>query len=153
MINRQDCYNALFKLKATGVDVSTQLEIMQRNKGVPYGVIQFLQENSPQFQFYRYIQKRQRKLSESLLDYETLSDTDKIIACSSLITRVMIAVKCKELDESLLDELNISDVSDALNRALSVNDFTRVNEVLKKHSDSLRLFYKSNRSDLNETKS
>lgn len=143
MIDRQAVYNALFKLKSSGVNVDEQIKLMIDNPGVPRGIIEFLRDNSPQFQFYRYIQKRQKALAENLLDYKELSDNDKLIVCSSFITRALIAVKYKELDESLLDDLNVSEVSDALNFALSANNYSKVNEVLKKHSESLRLFYKN----------
>ena len=115
------------------------------NPGIPRGVIEFLRENSPQFQFYRYIQKRQKALAESILDYTELSNLDKLIACSSFVTRALIAVKYKELDASLLDDLNITEVAEAVSSAVSLNNYTKVNEVLKKHSDSLRLFYKNSR--------
>lgn len=147
MINRQDCYNALFKLKGAGVDISAQLKIMQESTGVPQGVLEFLRENSPQFQFYRYVQKHQKALAESLLDYKSLDNLSKLITCSSFVTRVMIAVKYKNLDESLVDELNVNEVADAVSYALNSDDFTKVNEVLEKHSNSLRLFYQSNKQE------
>ena len=143
MIDRQSCYSALFTLKNAGIDISDQLMIMQKTRGVPRGVLEFLRENSPQFQFYRYIQKHQKALAESLLDYELLSDTEKLITCSSFVTRAMIAVKYKNLDESLLEDLNISEVSEALHEALLTRNMTKVNDVLKKHSESLRVFYKN----------
>ena len=62
MINRQAIYNALFTLKDAGIDISNQLKIMQETKGVPYEVLNFLRDNSPQFQFYGYIQKHQKGL-------------------------------------------------------------------------------------------
>lgn len=145
MIDRQDCYNALFKLKRAGIDVSAQLELMQKNKDIPRGVIEFLRENSPQFQFYRYIQKYQKALAENILDYQELDNIGKLITCSSFITRVMIAIKYKNLDESLIDDLNVSEVSEAINIALTTDDFTNINNILDKHCNSLRLFYKSNK--------
>lgn len=145
MIDRQSCYSALFKLKNAGIDITEQLNVMSSTRGVPRKVIEFLRENSPQFQFYRDIQKHQKALAKSLLDYETLSDIDKLITCSSFITRVMIAVKYKNLDSSLLDELNIEEVSEAVDTAIKLNDFGKVNEVLQKHSEGLRLFYQNSK--------
>lgn len=142
MIDRQSCYSALFKLKNAGINIDSQLRLMTENKGVPRGVVEFLRDNSPQFQFYRYIQKYQKALSESILDYKKLSDLDKMITCSSFLTRAFIAVKYKNLDESLLDDLNIQDVAEALNAAIRESNFTKLNEVLEIHSNSLRLFYK-----------
>lgn len=143
MISRQDCYDALFKLKNAGVDISAPLNAMMRESGVPRQVILFLRDNSPQFQFYRDIQKHQKALANSLLDYETLDDISKIITCSSFVTRAMIAVKYKNLDPSLLDDLNISEVSDAINYTLHSGDFSKLDNVLRKHSNSLKLFYES----------
>lgn len=145
MIDRQSCYSALFKLKNAGVDITEQLNVMSSTRGVPRKVIEFLRENSPQFQFYRDIQKHQKALAKSLLDYETLSDVDKLITCSSFITRVMIAVKYKNLDISLLDELNIEEVSEAIDTAIKFYDFDKVNRVLQKHSEGLRLFYQNSK--------
>lgn len=144
MIDRQSCYSALFKLKNAGIDIAPQLRIMQESKGVPRGVIEFLRENSPQFQFYRYIQKYQKALAQDILDYETKDEISRLITCSSFVTRAVIAVKYKNLDESLLDDLNVSEVSEAVHRALTAKDFTKINDVLKKHSSNLKLFYINN---------
>lgn len=145
MIDRQTVWNALFKLKNAGINVDSQIMEMSKSEGVPRKVIVFLRDNSPQFQFYRYIQKRQKALAYSLLDYDKLTDCDKLIACSSFITRAIIAVKYKELDHSLLDDLRINEMTDALNLAISNKKFDKLNEVLKTHSDSLRLFYINNK--------
>ena len=117
---------------------------MQESKGVPRGVIEFLRENSPQFQFYRYIQKYQKALAQDILDYETKDEISRLITCSSFVTRAVIAVKYKNLDESLLDDLNVSEVSEAVHHALTAKDFTKINDVLKKHSSNLKLFYINN---------
>lgn len=147
MIDRQSIYTALFKLKNAGIDITDQLNVMQTTKGVPRKVIEFLRNNSPQFQFYRDIQKHQKALAKSLLDYESLSDIDKVITCSSFVTRALIAVKYKNLDKSLLDELNLSEVSEAVDTAVKMEDLSQVNLVLKKHSDCLRMFYQSNKEN------
>lgn len=146
MITRQDCYTALFKLKDTGIDISHQLIIMQQTKGVPMEVISFLRNNSPQFQFYGYIQKRQKGLSKSLLNYEDLSPEDKLITASSFITRVYLAIKYQELCKSLVDDLNVSKVITALEKAIVLEDYRELDNVMKMHGDSLRLFYKSKTS-------
>lgn len=116
---------------------------MAESRGVPRGVIVFLRDSSPHFQFYRYIQKHQKALASSILDYKTLSDEEKLITCSSFVTRALIAVKYKNLDGSLLDDLNISEVSEAVNLAISQRDFSQVDHVLEKHCESLRLFYEN----------
>lgn len=146
MINRQDCYSALFRLKDAGIDITTQLNIMQGTKGVPYEVLNFLRENSPQFQFYGYIQRKQKGLAKSLLNYETLEDEDKIIAASSFITRVYLATKYQELSKNLVDDLNVSRVVTALEKAIILSDYRELDNVMKMHGDSLRLFYKSKTS-------
>ncbi len=141
MINRQDCYTALFTLKDAGIDISKQLELMKNSRGVPRGVIEFLRDNSPQFQFYRHIQQHQKALSKSLRNYENLNEIDKLITASSFLTRAMIAVKYKNLDESLLDDLNIAEVAQALDTAITEKDFEMLDNVLCKHRDSLKVFY------------
>ena len=146
MINRQDCYSALFRLKDAGIDITTQLNIMQGTKGVPYEVLNFLRENSPQFQFYGYIQRKQKGLAKSLLNYEILEDEDKIIAASSFITRVYLATKYQELSKNLVDDLNVSRVVTALEKAIILSDYRELDNVMKMHGDSLRLFYKSKTS-------
>lgn len=145
VVNRQTVFNALFKLKDAGVDVSSQLNSMANSRDIPRSVIEFLRDNSPQFQFYRHIQKHQHKLAESILDYKDLSDHEKLITCSSFITRALIAVKYGNLDESLLEDLNIEEVSNALNEAIVSKDYSKVNQVLEKHCNSLRAFYSKNK--------
>lgn len=141
MINRQSCYSALFKLKNAGIDITPQLKMMESNRGVPRGVIEFLRNNSPQFQFYRHLQVHQKTLAKNLLDYEELDNLEKIIVGSSFVTRAMIAVKYNNLDESLLEDLNVAQVSHAVDLAVSSQDCSELNDVLKKHSDNLKLFY------------
>ena len=141
MINRQSCYSALFKLKNAGIDITPQLKMMESNRGVPRGVIEFLRNNSPQFQFYRHLQVHQKTLAKNLLDYEELDNLEKIIVGSSFVTRAMIAVKYNNLDESLLEDLNVAQVSHAVDLAVSSQDYSELNDVLKKHSDNLKLFY------------
>ena len=72
MITRQDLYKDLFKLKNSGVDVSYQLKIMESKSGIPKEVVEFLQDKSPQFQFYRDLKKNQRALMKNILNYENL---------------------------------------------------------------------------------
>lgn len=145
MVNRQTVFNALFKLKETGVDVSKQLDSMANSKDIPRDVIEFLRDNSPQFQFYRHLQKHQHKLAESILDYDQLTDHEKMIACSSFITRALIAVKYGNLDKTLLEDLNIEEISEALNHAIVNQNMSKVNNVLEKHRNSLKIFYLNNK--------
>ena len=141
MINRVSCYDALFRLKQAGINVDDALEAMKNSSGVPREVIVFLRDNSPQFQFYRYIQKYQKALAENILDYKKLSDQDKLITCCSFLTRVLLAVKYKNLGEGLVDDLNINEISDAINTAITEFDYSKVDKVLSKHHDSLEVFY------------
>jgi len=152
MINRQDCYNALFKLKNAGVNIDEQLSIMTKETGVPRGVIEFLRNNSPQFQFYRYLQKYQKALAESILDYSKLDYESKIVAASSFITRVYLSVKYKNLDASLTDDLDIEGVSDALHDAILTKDTGKLDIVMEKHTNSLGFFYLNKRSDSDDSK-
>lgn len=150
MINRQDIYSALFTLKDAGVDISNQLKIMQATKGVPYEVLCFLRTNSPQFQFYGYIQKHQKGLSKSLLNYNELLKEDKLIAASSFVTRVYLAVKYQELSKNLIDDLNVAKLSKALSKAIITDDFTDLDVIMSMHGESLKLFYKSKNNSIKE---
>ena len=141
MIDRQAVFKALFKLKDAGLDVSRPLDLMASSRGIPQEVIKFLRDNSPQFQFYRYIQKYQKALAKSILDYEELSVEDKIVALSSFITRAYLAVKYKNLDKSLLDDLSLGEITDALNRSISEYDDSGLDEALSRLKNSLKLFY------------
>lgn len=147
MITRQSIYNALFKIKNSGVDVSDQLKIMETCSGIPKEILEFLQDKSPQFQFYRSIHQNQRALMKNILRYETLDTRSKIKVCSSLITRAMISIEYKNLDESLLDELGLDRISYALNKALSDRDYSKLDEVLKVHKKAIELFYKGESGD------
>ena len=142
MITRQSCFDSLFKLKNAGIDVSHEIELMQSQEGIPEEVVKFLRDQSPQFQFYRSIQKHQRALMKNILHYDKLDNKGKIKVCSSLITRAMISVEYGNLDESLLDDLGLDKLSNALNEALTNLDYTKLNEVLESHRRSMKLFYK-----------
>jgi hypothetical protein len=143
MIDRQSCYNALFKLRNAGVDITEQLNIMKSSPGIPYKVVEFLRTNSPQFQFYEDIRKNQRALLRNILNYESLDRNSKIKLCSSLITRAFISVEYKHIDESLLSELELDRLSKALDSALSYRDYSKLDEVLESHKKSMLLFIKS----------
>lgn len=145
MIGRQDAFSALFKLKEAGIDVQRQLDLMARNSGIPQEVIIFLRDNSPQFQFFRYIQKYQRALFKGILNYEELDVIGKIKLCSSLITRATIAVEYKNIDESLLDELNLGRISGALDKAFKDRDYSKLDTVLEDYKQSMLLFVSNNK--------
>lgn len=142
MITRQSVFQALFRLKDAGVNISKPLLTMQKSSGIPREVVEFLQDKSPQFQFYRSIQKNQRALMKNVLNYESLDTNGKIKVCSSLITRAMIAVEYHNLDESLVEDLRLDKLSRALHKALSDKDYSCLDEVLQGHKDAMLLFYK-----------
>lgn len=150
MISRIDVYKDLFKLKNSGVDVSSQLKIMESKSGIPKEVVEFLQDKSPQFQFYRDLKKNQRALMKNILRYESFDNKGKIKLCSSLITRAVISVEYKNLDESLLDDLQLSKVSRAIDRALSDRDYSKLDEVLEGHRSAIRLFLSKEGDDLSD---
>lgn len=146
MITRQDVYRDLFKLKNAGEDISSPLKVMESCKGVPQEVVEFLQDRSPQFQFYHDLHKNQKALMKNILKYESFDTNGKIKLCSSLLTRAMIAVEYKNLDESLLEDLQLSKISRALDKALSNKDPSKLDEVLEGHRNAIRLFLRRGES-------
>ena len=142
MITRQTVFSALFKLKDAGIDVDKSLRIMEITPGIPQEVVEFLRDQSPQFQFYRSIQLHQRALMKNILHYEDLDVIGKIKVCSSLITRAMISVEYHNLDESLLEDLRLDKIAKALSKALSDKDYSYLDEVLQGHKNAMLLFYK-----------
>lgn len=140
MITRQDLYKDLFKLKNSGVDVSHPLKIMESKSGIPKEVVEFLQDKSPQFQFYRDLKKNQRALMKNILNYENLDIPSKIKVCSSLVTRAMISIEYKNLDESLLRDLQVDKASYAVYKSLSAKDYSKLDEVLSSHKSAMLLF-------------
>lgn len=145
MVDRDNCYSALFKLKEAGINIEKPLESMTKNSGVPRDVIEFLRDNSPQFQFYRYLQKHQIALAKEIRNYEEASDTSKIKICSSIITRAMIAIEYNNIDRHIVYELNLADIAEAINYALISDDYSKVNKVLETHRNSIELFYLNNK--------
>lgn len=142
MITRQDIYRDLFKLKNAGEDITESLRVMESRPGIPKEVVEFLQDRSPQFQFYRDIKKNQKALMKNILHYESLDNRSKIKLCSSLVTRAMIAIEYKNLDESLLEDLQLSKVTKALDQAVSRYDYSKLDEVLRSHKSAMQLFLK-----------
>lgn len=145
MISRQDVFRDLFKLKKAGEDISEQLKIMESVRGVPREVVEFLQDRSPQFQFYRDIKKNQRALMKNVLGFESLTPVGKVKTCSSLITRAMISVEYKNLDESLLEDLRVSHLAKALEVYFTSGDISEVNEALTEHKNAMLLFVRKDR--------
>lgn len=144
MITRQDCFNAIFKLKSAGVDCTEVLNLMQKEEGIPEGVVKFLQDQSPQFQFYRSIQKHQRALMKNILHFDEMDNKGKVKVASSLITRAVISVEYNNLDESLLEDLRLDKIASALSKALSSKDYSYLDEVLQGHKNAMLLFYRGN---------
>jgi hypothetical protein len=142
MITRQSCYLALYKLKNAGINIDSQIELMTKSPGVPREVILFLRENSPQFQYYRYLQKHQKALVKNILNYDTFDNIGKVKVCSSLITRAMIAIEYKDFDQSLMYELDLEGLSEALSKAFNDQDYSKLNESLEKQRESMKLFLK-----------
>lgn len=142
MITRQSCYIALYKLKDAGINIDSQIELMTKNPGVPREVILFLRENSPQFQYYRYLQKHQKALVKNILNYDTFDNIGKVKVCSSLITRAMIAIEYKDFDQSLMYDLDLEGLSEALSEAFNDQDYSKLNESLEKQRESMKLFLK-----------
>lgn len=142
MITRQTVITALVRLKDAGVDVSQQFESLKHSSGIPKETIEFLRTNSPQFMFYKDLQKHQKALIKNILDYENFDTIGKIKLCSSLITRAMISVEYKNFDKSLLEDLELNRLSGALHKALNDRDYSQLDTVLAEQKRSIKLFVK-----------
>lgn len=142
VITRQSVYEALYTLKETGVSIDKYINLLSKESGIPNEVLIFLRDNSPQFQFFRYIQQHQKALMKSILDYKELDNHGKIKVLSSIITRVMIAIEYNNLSASLIDALELSEVSKAINQAIEYNDYSLADKVLEKLNTSMKLFVK-----------
>lgn len=142
MITRQTVISALVKLKDAGIDVSEQFESLKRNSGISKDLIEFLRTHSPQFMFYKDLQKNQKRLIKNILDYESFDAIGKIKLCSSLITRAMISVEYKNFDKSLLEDLELNRLSEALHKALNDKDYSVLDKVLEEQKQSIKLFVK-----------
>lgn len=142
MITRQTVISALVKLKDAGIDVSEQFESLKNNQGITKELVEFLRTHSPQFMFYKDLQKHQKTLIKNILDYDSFDAVGKMKLCSSLITRAMISVEYKNLDKSLLDELELNRISDALHKALNDRDYSKLDTVLEEQKQSIKLFVK-----------
>lgn len=140
MITRQTCYEQLFKLKNLGEDVSDQVKLLTQSKDIPKEVIEFLIDKSAQFYFFRYIQKYQKALMKSILNYEELDNTSKIKVLSSFITRAMISIEYSNIPSELIDDLELEKLSNAMTKAFSSNDYSQVDDVLKFLKESMLLF-------------
>lgn len=142
MITRQTVISALVKLKDAGIDVSEQFESLKNNPGISKDLVEFLRVHSPQFMFYKDLQKHQKALIKNILDYESFDTIGKIKLCSSLITRAMISVEYKNFDKSLLEDLELNRLSEALHKALNDKDYSRLDKVLEEQKQSIKLFVK-----------
>ena len=131
MITRQSIFDALFMLKSAGIDVTEPLKVMSSTSGIPPSVVEFLKENSPQHQFYHYLKTRQKAVIKNILNYEELTPIQKIKVCSSFITRAMIAIECREIDESLISELRLVQISKAITLALEYKEYSQLDKILQ----------------------
>lgn len=140
MTTRQLAFSALFKLKKSGVRVDEQLAQLADNSGVPESVVKFLKENSPQYQFYSYLQKRQKSLLQNLVKYESLGPVEKVKVGSSMITRAMIAVEYKEINPTLIEELRLDRVANALSEVLQGGDDKVLDTAMLSHLEFVKEF-------------
>ena len=54
--------------------------------------------------------------------------------------------KIKNVIEENLADLNLEEISDAIHWAITRNDYSKVDQVLSKHRDSLKVFYLNNKN-------
>lgn len=147
-VSRQDLFSDLFKLKNSGIDISESLKVMETSPGIPKEVVNFIVNNSPQYTFYEDLRKNQRVLFKNILSYESLDFYNKIKTCSSLITRAMISVQYKNLNESLLNELKLDKSAKALEVALQTHNSELIDEVLQSHKNAIVLLYENRKGEI-----
>lgn len=150
MITRQDLYNDLFKLKKAGVDISEPIKVMESYEGLPKSVIEFIKNNSPQFQFYEDLCKNLRTLVKNILNYESFDTYGKVKLCSSLITRAVISIEHNSLNEHLLSDLKLDKIAKSIELALSGQSKSMLDEVLSEHKNAILVYCKSKGVNLND---
>lgn len=147
MINRIDCYQVLFELKKSGVDVEKQLKLLSTSASVPSEVIQFINENRPLHirEFYDELRKKgnskSSKLYKNVVKEKQDNPVEAIKTASSLLTHIIIASESLDSAEvqAFYKQARASELSTALQEYFQRGDITKVLEELKHIRDDIKI--------------
>lgn len=137
-LDKNLAYSYLNKIKKENVNVSQYMKMVASSEAVPYDVMVFINRyvGLPQLATYNEIYDRRRKnpLYKNLVN-ENLSDEDKAIALSSLLTQTFIHTKQlvkegKQEDVKIYSEImNMTAITEALCEYSLHNNAEKMNEI------------------------
>lgn len=129
-MNKNECYVELFKLKQSGIDVSSQLVELAQSDKVPASIIEFLKVSSPDKRFYESLRvksnKNNNKLYKNLLDESDKDIIDKSVLLASYITQCILFSKSSNMNsvdrDRFYESVNYNKVLESLIHSESIDD-------------------------------
>ena len=138
LINRHDCYNILFKLQSDGKDVHTELkEFMHHKDYTPKCVIDYLKNNNYiVIEFYSRLNNKAHKIIKEVLTCDNKPVSTYIKIATSIITQATITLEHMdandiELQNTLISNLHLAELANALNIYFSTGKFDTLVEIVK----------------------
>ena len=137
LINRHDCYNILFELQSSNNDVHEELKEFMHNKNyIPKCVINYLKEhNYVVIEFYERLNNKAHKIIKEVLTCDNKPVSTYIKIATSIITQATITLehmdaKDIELQNTLIQNLHLAELTNALNIYFTTGKFNALVEVI-----------------------
>lgn len=145
LINRHDCYNILFELQSQGQDVQSDIKEFIHNKNyIPKCVVTYLKENNyVVIEFYNRLNNKAHKIIKEVLNCDNKPVSTYIKIATSIITQATITLEHMdkddiELQNTLIENLHLSELSSALNLYFSTGDFTNLVNTIKETQQDIK---------------
>lgn len=147
MINRMDCYEALFSLKKQGVDVDKPLQALSTSAIVPGEVISFINENRPLriTEFYETLRRKHNsksnKLYKNIVKEVQTDSTEAVKTASSLLTQIVIASERLNKEEvaAFYSQARAAELTEALGEYFKGQGINKILEELKIIRDDIKI--------------
>lgn len=145
LISKHDCYNVLFELQSSGVDVHEDLKEFMRNKTyTPKCVIDYLKDsNYPVIEFYLRLNNKAHKIIKEILTCENKPVATYIKIATSIITQATISLEHMDKDDIeqqnvLIDNLHLKELTNALNNYFTTGDYTLLVDTIKESREDVK---------------
>ena len=145
LISKHDCYNVLFELQSSGVDVHEDLKKFMRNKTyTPKCVIDYLKDsNYPVIEFYLRLNNKAHKIIKEILTCENKPVATYIKIATSIITQATISLEHMDKDDIeqqniLIDNLHLKELSKALNIYFTSGDYAPLVDAVKESREDVK---------------
>lgn len=146
LVTKHDCYNILFELQSSGMDVHSELtRFMKDSNYTPKCVIKYLKENNyPTVDFYLRLNNKAHKIIKEILTCENKPVSTYIKIATSLITQATITLEhmCQEdieLQNQLINSLHLKELTHGLNTYFTYGDYSELVDIVQETRQDVKV--------------